>query len=78
MQRELRHAAHRAAEHAEQFLDAEMVDQHLLRPHHVLLVLDAAYAEYVRRNDYEAGIELVGSAENVVMSSAAWRITRPG
>ena len=23
----------------------------------VLLVLDAAYAEYVRRNDYEAGIE---------------------
>ena len=35
---------------------------------HVLLVLDAAYAEYVRRNDYEAGIELVGSAENVVMT----------
>src|SRR5882672_8285556 len=28
-------------------------------PPHVLLVLDAAYAEYVRRNDYEAGIELV-------------------
>ena len=28
-------------------------------PQHVLLVLDAAYAEYVRRNDYEAGIELV-------------------
>src|SRR6478672_10049723 len=26
-------------------------------PPHVLLVLDAAYAEYVRRNDYEAGIE---------------------
>ena len=24
-------------------------------PEHVLLVLDAAYAEYVRRNDYEAG-----------------------
>ena len=24
-------------------------------PKHVLLVLDAAYAEYVRRNDYEAG-----------------------
>jgi histidinol-phosphate aminotransferase len=36
-------------------------------PKHVLLVLDAAYAEYVRRNDYEAGIELVGSSENVVM-----------
>ncbi len=27
-------------------------------PAHVLLVLDAAYAEYVQRNDYEAGIEL--------------------
>ncbi|MDZ5699112.1 histidinol-phosphate transaminase [Chelativorans sp. M5D2P16] len=37
-------------------------------PGHVLLVLDAAYAEYVRRNDYEAGIELVSSFENVVMT----------
>ncbi|MER9677986.1 histidinol-phosphate transaminase [Mesorhizobium sp. M0184] len=37
-------------------------------PRNVLLVLDAAYAEYVRRNDYEAGVELVGSAENVVMT----------
>jgi histidinol-phosphate aminotransferase len=37
-------------------------------PSDVLLVLDAAYAEYVRRNDYEAGIELVSSAENVVMT----------
>jgi histidinol-phosphate aminotransferase len=36
-------------------------------PAHVLLVLDAAYAEYVRRNDYEAGIELVATSENVVM-----------
>src|SRR5438067_11435942 len=36
-------------------------------PPHVLLVLDAAYAEYVRRNDYEAGIELVATSENVVM-----------
>jgi len=36
-------------------------------PKHVLLVLDAAYAEYVRRNDYEAGIELVATSENVVM-----------
>jgi histidinol-phosphate aminotransferase len=34
----------------------------------VVLVLDAAYAEYVRRNDYEAGIELVSSARNVVMT----------
>src|SRR3984957_7230047 len=36
-------------------------------PPHVLLVLDAAYAEYVRRNDYETGIELVATSENVVM-----------
>ena len=31
-------------------------------------MLDAAYAEYVRRNDYESGIELVSSSENVVMT----------
>ncbi|MEZ5810392.1 MAG: histidinol-phosphate transaminase [Rhizobiaceae bacterium] len=37
-------------------------------PGNVLLVLDAAYAEYVRRNDYEAGIELVSSCRNVVMT----------
>ncbi|MGN6468405.1 MAG: histidinol-phosphate transaminase [Rhizobiaceae bacterium] len=37
-------------------------------PPSVLLVLDAAYAEYVRRNDYEAGIELVAANENVVMT----------
>ncbi|TKD43979.1 MAG: aminotransferase class I/II-fold pyridoxal phosphate-dependent enzyme, partial [Mesorhizobium sp.] len=37
-------------------------------PGNVLLVLDAAYAEYVRRNDYEAGVELVAGAENVVMT----------
>lgn len=36
-------------------------------PPHVLLALDAAYAEYVRRNDYEAGIELVATCQNVVM-----------
>ena len=37
-------------------------------PADCVLVLDAAYAEYVRRNDYEAGIELVSSADNVVMT----------
>ncbi|WP_185983725.1 histidinol-phosphate transaminase [Aureimonas mangrovi] len=37
-------------------------------PAHVLLVLDAAYAEYVRRNDYEAGVELVSQSANVVMT----------
>jgi histidinol-phosphate aminotransferase len=40
---------------------------HRSLPPGVLLVLDAAYAEYVRRNDYEAGIELVATSENVVM-----------
>ena len=34
----------------------------------VLLVLDAAYAEYVSRNDYEAGIELVATTPNTVMT----------
>jgi histidinol-phosphate aminotransferase len=37
-------------------------------PDHVLLVLDAAYAEYVRKNDYEAGIELVATTHNTVMT----------
>jgi len=37
-------------------------------PPDCLLVLDAAYAEYVRRNDYEAGLELVSSFRNVVMT----------
>lgn len=33
-----------------------------------LLVIDAAYAEYVRRNDYEPGIEMVANFPNVVMT----------
>ncbi|MFH1557625.1 MAG: histidinol-phosphate transaminase [Pseudomonadota bacterium] len=37
-------------------------------PGNVLLVLDAAYAEYVRRNDYETGLELALTAENVIMT----------
>ena len=37
-------------------------------PPNVVLVLDAAYAEYVRRNDYSAGIELVADCDNVVMT----------
>lgn len=37
-------------------------------PRHVLLVLDAAYCEYVTRNDYAAGLELVANAHNVVMT----------
>src|SRR5262249_49353572 len=45
----------------------EMKRLHRGLPPNVLLVIDAAYAEYVRRNDYEAGIELVATSENVVM-----------
>jgi len=41
---------------------------HASLPKHVMLVLDAAYAEYVRRNDYEAGLELVSANQNVVMT----------
>ena len=37
-------------------------------PDHVLLVLDAAYADYVSRNDYELGIELVATTENTVVT----------
>jgi histidinol-phosphate aminotransferase len=37
-------------------------------PGHVVLVLDGAYAEYVRTNDFEAGIELVATTNNTVMT----------
>jgi len=41
---------------------------HAALPKNVLLVIDAAYAEYVSKNDYESGVELVDQAENVVMT----------
>jgi histidinol-phosphate aminotransferase len=47
---------------------AEVKRLHAGLPAHVLLVLDAAYAEYVTRNDYASGIELVATSENVVMT----------
>jgi len=37
-------------------------------PAHVLLVIDAAYAEYCRMNDYSAGAELVEGGGNTVMT----------
>jgi histidinol-phosphate aminotransferase len=40
----------------------------------VLLVLDAAYCEYVTRNDYESGLELVATTENTVMTKELARI----
>ncbi len=36
-------------------------------PPSVVLAIDAAYAEFVNRNDYEAGAALVDRADNVVM-----------
>ena len=41
---------------------------HAALPGNVLLVLDAAYAEYARRNDYGSGVELAAEAVNVVMT----------
>ena len=37
-------------------------------PSHVLLVLDAAYAEYVRKNDYSSGMEMASNYDNVLMT----------
>jgi histidinol-phosphate aminotransferase len=51
------------------YLDAdELARLHAGLPEDVLLVIDAAYAEYVRRNDYTAGMDLVDRADNVVMT----------
>ena len=36
-------------------------------PSNVVLAIDAAYAEFVNRNDYEPGVALVNRASNVVM-----------
>ena len=51
------------------YLPAEEVER-LRRglPERVLLVIDAAYAEYVARNDYEPGVRLVDAWPNVVMT----------
>ncbi len=46
----------------------EMRRLHAGLPGNVVLVIDAAYAEYVEHADYEPGIELVDAAENVVMT----------
>jgi histidinol-phosphate aminotransferase len=36
-------------------------------PDHILLVVDSAYAEYVSRNDYDSGRDMVRAGDNVVM-----------
>ncbi|MFI4985956.1 MAG: histidinol-phosphate transaminase [Alphaproteobacteria bacterium] len=46
----------------------EVVRLHAGLPKGVLLIIDAAYAEYVTRNDYSAGAELVTAHDNVVMT----------
>ncbi len=43
-------------------------------PSNVLLVLDAAYADFVTADDYEAGIELVKSTDNTVMAKTFSKI----
>jgi histidinol-phosphate aminotransferase len=45
----------------------ELARLHAGLPAGVLLVIDAAYAEFVTRNDYEPGVALVNRAQNVVM-----------
>ena len=45
----------------------EMARLHAGLPPNVVLAIDAAYAEFVNRNDYEPGIALVNRAPNVVM-----------
>lgn len=47
---------------------AEVARLHAGLPEDVVLVVDSAYAEYVSRNDYSAGVELVDRAQNVVMT----------
>ena len=47
---------------------SEVKRLHAGLPENVLLVLDGAYAEYVRANDYSAGMELAGEAPNVIMT----------
>jgi histidinol-phosphate aminotransferase len=46
----------------------ELARLHAGLPDDVLLVVDAAYAEYIGRNDYTTGQELVDRASNVVMT----------
>jgi histidinol-phosphate aminotransferase len=47
---------------------SEVKRLHGALPPDCLLVLDAAYAEYVRRDDYDAGVVLVSAHDNVVMT----------
>ena len=46
----------------------ELERLHAGLPRDVVLVIDAAYADYVKRDDYADGMDLAGRAENVVMT----------
>ncbi len=46
----------------------EMRRLHHALPPDVLLIIDAAYAEYVTKEDYETGLDMVGEYENVVIT----------
>ena len=46
----------------------EMARLHAGLPPHVLLVIDAAYAEYVQAADYDDGLPLAAASENVVVT----------
>ncbi len=51
------------------YLNRDEMDRlHKGLPEHVLLVIDAAYGEYVTAKDYESGMEMVGRFPNVVMT----------
>ena len=47
---------------------AELRRLHAGLPKECLLVIDAAYADYVNRDDYDSGLELAATAENVIMT----------
>ncbi len=57
---------------------AELKRLHAGLPQSVMLVVDAAYAEFVTRNDYESGQELAGSLPNVVMTRTFSKIYAMG
>ena len=48
--------------------DSEVRRLHAGIPSDVLFLIDSAYAEYVGRDDYDAGAKLVDEAQNVVMT----------
>ena len=48
--------------------DSEMARLRTGLPPDVLLIIDAAYAEYVDRPDYDAGLALVDAGDNTVMT----------